>query len=118
VAVIKAGDGICRNADNAKEKGYTAYVKEHPAAVQSKTGQEELLAAVGVPVYEEELDGLQGLEPESGASEYKAILVALETGINEVEAEPLAVTNEEGSPLAKANQLAKGFGFKDCSSFQ
>jgi hypothetical protein len=115
--VIKTGDEICRDADKAKTKAFYAYAKEHPTAASgSKSERKELLVAIGLPPLEEELEKLSGLEPESGASEYKAILTAFETGISEAKANPFSITNEATSPLKQANQLAKEFGFRECSS--
>jgi gas vesicle protein len=116
-ALIKAGDAICHQAEKAKGKDFFAFVKEHPTAVQSKAGEKEVLLDVALPILEEELSDLQGLEPETGTSEYQAILAALEGGVSGMRAQPLSVLKEATSPVAKANRLAKAYGFKNCSSF-
>jgi hypothetical protein len=115
--VIKVGNAICRKAEKEKREEFYAYTKDNPTVLKSKNGRKELVEAVGLPPVEEVLEELKGLEPESGGSEYKAIVAALEAGISAVEAEPISVVNDATNPLNKANQLAQDFGFQDCSTF-
>jgi hypothetical protein len=116
--VIKTGDAACAKADNEKKAAFVAYAKEHPTATESTGARRELMLEVELPPIEEELSALQGLEPESSSAEYKALVSALETGIDEAEAEPLALLKAATSPLAKADRLAKAYGFQVCSSFE
>jgi hypothetical protein len=114
--VIKQGDMICRRASNEKSTAFRSYMRNHPAALKTQQGQRQVVVAAVLPAIEEELEGLQKLTPASDADSYRAILSALEAGIPAADAEPRNLT-KANTPLRKANQLARQYGFKVCSYF-
>ncbi len=114
--LIKHGDAVCEKAGEEKARAFPAYIKENPTSLKSKAGVGEIITAVVVPELEEELEGLKQLgTPTSGATEFEAIIAALEAAIAEAEDRPHSLTEQGKTPIKRANRLAGEYGFTVCN---
>jgi hypothetical protein len=114
---IKQGDALCKKGGEEIEADVKSYAKENDISLKTEPTKEqlgELSENVVIPGINNQLDGLKGLgtpsEDEDLANE---LIDSLEKGIEKGEEDPTAFVTE-GDSLAKANELAKEFGFTDC----
>ena len=95
--ITAAGDSLGQSPSNADLEQFTGDV-----IVPSIQSQYDAIAALPVPEGEEE--------------QVAELLSALQSGIDELEADPSLITAGDSaeSPFAGANKLAKKFGLTDC----
>ena len=95
--ITAAGDSLGQSPSNADLEQFTGDV-----IVPSIQSQYDAIAALPVPEGEEE--------------QVDELLSALQSGIDELEADPSLITAGDSaeSPFADANKLAKEFGLTDC----
>lgn len=113
---IKQGDAICEKADGKQKVELQAYLKEHPAARSSQAGQEKMILEVGAPPIQSEAEELAALEPPADdQDEIGAIVEAIEEAVSKVKEDPSNLTTGAKGPFAKADKLARAYGFKACA---
>jgi len=107
---IEEGEAICRQA--AIEQKELASRYEGKAA----PGKFEIVISVFVPPMEKELHRLEALRPpESDDEEVSAILSEFESGIETAKADYLDPFVKATDPFARANELARRYGFEACA---
>jgi len=115
---VKQGDAICEKGSKQIETEAEAFADENNVDTGNPTDeqQEEVIEAVVGPALQTQADELGELGAPSGEeAKVTAMLEALEQGAEELESDPGALLEENGSdPLDKANELANEFGFKAC----
>lgn len=114
---VEQGDAICKKGNTEIENDVQAYAKQHNISLESKPTEAqfaELSENVVIPGVRNQLDGLRGLTPPSNDEDAaNELLDALDEGLEKGEEDPAAFVTS-GDPLAKANKMAKEFGFKKC----
>lgn len=113
---IKQGDEICKKAEAQLEDEAEEFAEENEIDTEnpSKVEKEEVIETVVAPALHRQAEEIGELGAPSGEEEaVEEILEALETGADELEAEPQKLFSSE-SPIEEAGTLAQEFGFKEC----
>jgi hypothetical protein len=119
--LIKAGDKICQRTsakiveDWQREKeNYGRGFGAQPSEKQNEEGLVDLV----LPAIQEEAEEMAELvPPPADRAEIDAIVVALEKGVAQSEANPgAAFAPGAKNPLDEASKLSKAYGFKVCGS--
>jgi hypothetical protein len=114
---IKQGDAVCQKADKRIADEANEFAKENgiDTSKPSSKDKEEAIEKVVAPGLKSEAEELSGLGiPREDGDKAEAVLTALESGVGKLAAEPAALLEAGGSPLDKASELAREFGFKVC----
>jgi hypothetical protein len=112
---IKQGDAICVKGDKSLEAEADEFAKENDIDTNKPTTeqQEEVVSDVVGPAIREQGEEIDALGAPSGDEEQvEAIVAAVTSGAEEMEADPSSLTDK--NPLAEATKLAKEYGFKSC----
>lgn len=107
---IRQGNAVCKQAavDQAK------LAAQHRGEVVS--GNFEAVTAVFVPPMERELRRLEALSPpQADEGEIRAILRAIESGVEDAKADYLDLFVRETDPFVQANELARKYGLRACA---
>jgi hypothetical protein len=114
---IKAADSICKRADEAQSAELSAYLAAYPNAESSQVGTVKLVAAAGLPPIRSEIEELAELGlPQGEEARVEEIIKGLEKALEESEAAPAKVLDEENSPFAPVESKAAKYGLKECDS--
>lgn len=113
---IDRADAICKENTEERSAAATAFIEEHKGE-PPKSAAEEVVLEVALPAVQEELDGLSDLPKPAGEEErIEAILVALERGIERVEADPEKATQRSLGWFREFETLAIEYGFDECGN--
>jgi hypothetical protein len=118
-AFVKEADGICEAADEELNEEIETYAEENGISTKkepTKPQIEEIYVEVVLPNVArqgEEVDGLT--PPEGDAVKVEEIVHALDSGVEEAEANPSLLV-EGKNPLEDAGSKAKAYGMKVCGS--
>ena len=112
---VKQGDAMCEEVNNDARAELGAFIAK---ARGSKGGvtpsqEEELVTTVIVPLFQQQLDGLNELGTPEGDAEAEEIIKGMEEVLAEAEANPVGLASS-GDPYGKSEQLALDYGFKSC----
>jgi hypothetical protein len=108
---LQQGDAICTQAAAEQARRASHYRKGEVAA-----GNFEVVTAVFVPPMSGELRRLKALNPpQADAARIRAILKAIESGLEDVKADYLDLFVKETDPFAEANELAQRYGLNACA---
>lgn len=109
---ITQADAACKAGD--------AVVDAAAEALGESTAEADIIAFVTdtvIPNVQGQHDAIEALgAPEGDEDEITAILDALQSGIDDLAADPGAITTATESPFADANQLAGDYGLKECGA--
>lgn len=109
---ITQADAICK-AGNATIDAAATAVGDNPSAADI----ELFVTSAVIPGVQAQHDSIDALgAPEGDEDQIAALLAALQTGIDNLTADPGAITTAEGSPFAEANQLASDYGLQECGA--
>jgi hypothetical protein len=119
---IKRGDAICAKANKENEAEFEEFAKEHNLSKNkepSEAVQEEVATTVLLPSVSKQLEDIRALGAPSGEEEQvDEILETVEGEVEEGEEEPSSLLGaeeeEEVSPFAEGNKMAREYGFKVC----
>lgn len=112
----KKADAICSKTEGRQEKLVNQFGEQTKKNPETPSGTEELIIFAAVPPLELQAKELSQLPPpEEEAAKAKEYLHAFEKGIEATAQEPQALLVAEPGPFTKAEEAAKGFGFKVCS---
>lgn len=107
---VKQADAICGQTEKQQLQLIGGFGKTKP----TRQGRIELIEYAGIPPLEQQEKGLIELPaPREEAAAAKAYLAAYSAGVKQSKEDPEALL-EGPSPFAKAETLAKKFGFKVC----
>jgi len=108
---LKQGDAICRRAE-AEQAGLASHYKKGQVA----PGHFEVVTAVFVPPMEKELRRLKALSPpQKDEQQVRAVLEGIEKGVKDAKFDYLDLFLKQTDPFAKANELARKYGFHVCA---
>jgi hypothetical protein len=108
---IQHADAICRRAAAAQAEIASRYKKGEVAPDNF-----EAVTAVFVPPMEKEVRKLSALHPPQADEEtVRAILEGFESGVEDAKVDYLDLFLKEADPFAKANDLARTYGFRACA---
>jgi hypothetical protein len=116
--LIKQGDAICKQGEEALEEEANEFAKENGIDTNkpTKAQQEEVIAQVVAPSLHKQAEELRELGTPSGEeSVVEEIFDSLEKGTEELEAEPGALLKGT-NPVEEASKLAREYGFKECGN--
>jgi|SRR5690348_8837066 len=107
---VDRGDAICRKAMTEQAR-LVSHLK-----VKVLPENFETVEAVFLPPMKEELRRLQALHPPPGeGDQVRAILRAIESGLEDARVDGLDLFLRQTDPFARANALARKFGFVACA---
>jgi hypothetical protein len=108
---ITQADQICTDGDQQINEEAENVFEGQP----SKAEQQAFIEDTVIPETQAQIDGIRDLTPPEGdEDEITAIVDAADQGIDEIEADPAALTQRGDNPLAEASQLASEYGMKAC----
>jgi hypothetical protein len=112
-AWVEQADGICAAADQDLNQ---AAEEQFGGTAPNTSEQEQFVTDELVPSLQSQHDEIADLAAPEGAEEQAdAMLAALQSGIDELEADPATIGDAgAGAPLAEANQAADELGLTDC----
>lgn len=112
---IKQADAICKKAHDEFEKEFRQAFRK--ASEQTNENLKRFALTTLVPGNEGEIRDISALEPPAGSeAEVKAIIAAVQTGVDKIKADPgILLPSVPEDPLAKGHRLAKQYGMKECS---
>ena len=118
--LIRKGDAICENADNAEFEGSIKYEKAHAEEYSNLppgVAVRKLRDVVGLPVILKQAEELEALgAPKGDEEEVKAIIVGIEEAVKKGEQKPASLeATTSANPFSHVNRLAQEYGFKACS---
>jgi hypothetical protein len=112
---IKQADKICKAFDDEQNQVAEQYFANTPQNQQPDPATITAFWTAIKPAFEQQIDDIRALrEPKSDTKAIKRLLAAVEAGSKKVDADPPAALT--GQPFAKADKLAKQYGFKICGS--
>lgn len=118
---IKQGDAICQKANDQNEGEFEAFAKENgisESKAPTEAQEEEIATGILLPSISGQLEGIRALgAPEGEEEQVNEILETVEGEVEEAEAEPAVLFEEEKgaeSPFAEGNKMAREYGFKVC----
>ena len=119
-AFIKRADAACSKRQSEAQAKFLAYSKEAAKPSESSAEREAHIIKVAetivVPELQREVEDIKALGvPEGREDEVKAILQAIEAGIEKARAHPELVL-ESSTYLEPAGKLARKFGLKVCGA--
>lgn len=116
--LIAQGDTICKQGDKEIEAGFERYAEENELPDNGEPSEEqgvELVESVIVPSIKTQAELLRGLgAPEGDEEEIEAMLDSLDEAVEEAEANPETLFEEDSDPFGDPNQAAEDYGFKAC----
>jgi hypothetical protein len=112
-AWVEQADGICATADEDLNQ---AAEEQFGGTTPNVDDQAQFTSDELVPSLQSQHDEIADLAaPEGAEDEADALLAALQTGIDKLEADPASITKQGAdAPLGEANQLADKLGLTDC----
>ena len=122
---IRRADAICRKGGSQVQREFAAYVQRNSDAVSPESPQSEQGAAAAeiidtiyVPGNEKQIERIGSLSAPSGdEGEVKAILAAMQDGLDEASDRPLVFIragSPKGPAFTEARKLARAYGLADC----
>jgi hypothetical protein len=112
----KQANGICAHAEARKNAALQAYFARTQQAPQG-ADEIKLVTTVALPPIKAMSEELGQLPiPSDGGNKAEAIVVAFETAIAKVEADPKSVLSQTNDPFGEANKLAAKSGMKACAA--
>ncbi len=112
---IKQADGICSRADEAQQILLAGYVKKHPEAQKSPSGQEAAIIAA-LPPDRAGMEEIRSLTPPAAdEQEADSLLDEMEAALGQLEEEPALALNPGEAPFQSANRRAEEYGYKVCN---
>jgi hypothetical protein len=116
---VKEADAICEKGDEELNEEVESYAEENGISTKKeppKAQQEEVYAEVVLPNVAKQGEEIGALTPPEGdEAKVEEIVQALESGVEEAEANP-GLLVEGKNPLAGASAEAKAYGMKVCGS--
>jgi hypothetical protein len=113
---IKAGDNICRQADQLREEAAATAFADVLTGEQPTAEQMTAYVAAIDPINRQQLDGLRQLPVSSDEKKkVKKILKAVEKAFDAIADDPEALLSGD-DPFVKADKLARKYGFKVCGA--
>jgi hypothetical protein len=112
---IAEADTICSQGD--REINQAANETFGGGQEPSQEEQEQFVTDTVLPNIQGQIDGIRALTPPEGdEDQVTAIVDAAQSGIDEVEQDPSAFTQQGGGsdPFAEANRLAQDYGLTAC----
>lgn len=119
---IKQADRICKKADDRVYYGASAYRETHAKELNKLEPiprEEKMIRVFVLPSIERQIAEIESLEaPKGDEQKIEAILAELKAGLKYGEKKPYSVSYEEPSeyPFAKLSELAREYGFNECSN--
>jgi hypothetical protein len=108
---ITQADEICTDGDQQINEEAEEVFEGEP----SKAEQQAFVEETVIPETQAQIDGIRDLTPPEGdEDQINAIVDAADQGIEEIEADPAALTQGGENPLAEAGRLASEYGMKAC----
>jgi len=115
---VKQGNAICAKGNKEIEGEFEGFAKEHNLSGDKEPSKEVLGEAaedIVIPSVNVQVEELRELEAPSGEEDQvDEILTAAEEALETGEEDPVALTNEDEDPFAKANKLAQDYGLARC----
>ena len=113
---IEQADQICLDGNaEIEQAAEEAFSEGRPSPEE----EEAFFTDTVIPSVQGQVDGLAALTPPEGDEEEVAeIIDAAESALAEVEEDPAAIAEEEGSgedPFAEATKLAEDYGITECN---
>jgi hypothetical protein len=113
---ISKGDAICAEVPQEYNEKLTAMEKEAEKEKKPKPTTAESNVEAAVPPLYVAIEKLEELGPPKGdEAEIEAIISALESAAEGVEAKPSSELTGPKSPFAEFQKLSTAYGFKGCS---
>jgi hypothetical protein len=110
----KQGNAACKEHKAEQQELFKTVSNSIKPSEVTKADQERLISEVLIPPYEKSIESLQDLQaPEGDEKEVEAIIKAMESSVDKVEANPL-VALRTTLQFAGANSLAAKYGLTDC----
>jgi hypothetical protein len=112
---ITTADEVCATADDELTSALQQTgLSENSSAAE----QESAIAGTVLPIQRSVLETLRSLGPPEGEEEnVNELLNALESGLDEIEADPAsALEDGDANPLAEAEALAEAYGLQECGN--
>lgn len=112
---VKQANQICRSGTEEKEKAVLKVAKLATDSGKPPSTQtvENVVNGVILPLYEEIVDQLAGLEaPEADQAQVEKMVSAYQADLGKAEAEPIKATKE--NLFRDANDLAEAYGIESC----
>lgn len=111
---VKQGNAACKESKTEQQQLFQTVSKSIKPSEVTKADQEKLVTEVLIPPYEKNIETLDDLgAPAGDEEEVEAIIKAMESSIDKVEANPL-VALRTTLQFAGANSLAAKYGLTDC----
>jgi hypothetical protein len=116
--LIAQGDRICKQGDKEIEEGFERYAEENKLPDSGEPSEKqgiELVETVIVPSIKTQAELIRGLgAPEGDEEQVEAMLDSLDGAVEEAEASPETLFEEDSDPFGEPNQAAEDYGFKVC----
>jgi hypothetical protein len=112
---IAEADAVCAEGDEAIDAEAEKLFGDGDEP--SQEDQVAFVTDVVLPNIQEQLDGLEALDPpEEGAEEFATLIDDANAALDEIEADPAAFVESGGGdgPFAEVNKQAQALGLKDC----
>jgi hypothetical protein len=117
-AFIKKVDAVCQKGTERMQRAILVFLKEHKNVRRpNKAQSEKLVGTAIVPSVETELKELKALDvPEGDEERVKAIISALEEGLETAEDNPEAVVGSSDAVFGISGRLAGEYGAEVCGT--
>jgi hypothetical protein len=105
---VAQADAICAAGDRTIEEA----IKALGRGGEPSPADLHQFSIIAVPAIQQEVDAIKALPPPEGdEDEVKAILAAVQKGIDKIKSDPTSI---ESDPLAEADRLAEDYGLEQC----
>jgi hypothetical protein len=118
-AFAKKAEAICQKGSERAAAAFVSFLKKQKSDARhpSQADEEELVGKVLVPSVKREVKEFRALGAPSGDEDrVKAIIEALEEGVETAEDDPEAVASSSDAVFGIASRLAKEYGLEVCGS--
>lgn len=123
---VGKADAACAKGNKEVKTKYAAFLKENKitkateneeSPAELKKSQAEVIETIAIPAYKQQAKEISALGAPSGDEDaVNAFADAVGEGIKKAEEDPVGVFTGTSKPFAKADKLAKEYGFKVCGN--
>lgn len=111
---IKQADTICAKVEEKQQRALASYVKKHPEAKESQSGQEAAIVAA-LPPDKVGIEEIRSLTPPvADEQQLSSLLDEMEAALENLESESASVLTAIQSSFEEVNKRAEKYGFKVC----
>lgn len=115
--LIRTGDNVCRQADELLGDLDSSFFVDLPVDDVPDADTLDAFAAELEPIVQQEIDSIRALAPPpSDKKRITKLLDAAQRGLDKIADDPSLVLEAGPNPFAKADRLARRYGFEVCGA--